>query len=115
MVEVIFELQMADGGWNCRIRNYPNTTHSSFHTTFNVLVMIWVGSPWWVSWVTRKPQSRKPVHRLVLSQQDDSYALQLPWLPRSIPQLSVSLTLGGNESGVCPTYFPPSSQAPLII
>ncbi len=23
MAEVIFELQMADGGWNCRIRNYP--------------------------------------------------------------------------------------------
>lgn len=37
MVEAIFELQMADGGWNCRVRNYPNTTHSSFHTTFNVL------------------------------------------------------------------------------
>jgi hypothetical protein len=37
MVEVIFELQMADGGWNCRIRNYPDTVHSSFHTTFNVL------------------------------------------------------------------------------
>jgi hypothetical protein len=37
MAETIFELQMADGGWNCRIRNYPNTTHSSFHTTFNVL------------------------------------------------------------------------------
>jgi len=37
MAEVIFELQMADGGWNCRIRNYPNTTHSSFNTTFNVL------------------------------------------------------------------------------
>jgi hypothetical protein len=37
MAEVIFELQMADGGWNCRIRNYPNTTHSSFHTTFNIL------------------------------------------------------------------------------
>jgi hypothetical protein len=37
MAEVIFELQMADGAWNCRVRNYPNTTHSSFHTTFNVL------------------------------------------------------------------------------
>jgi hypothetical protein len=37
MAEVVFDLQMADGGWNCRIRNYPNTTHSSFHTTFNVL------------------------------------------------------------------------------
>jgi hypothetical protein len=37
MAEAIFELQMADGGWNCRIRNYPDTVHSSFHTTFNVL------------------------------------------------------------------------------
>lgn len=37
MAEVIFDLQLADGGWNCRIRNYPNTVHSSFHTTFNVL------------------------------------------------------------------------------
>ena len=37
MAEVIFALQMADGGWNCRIRNDPNTVHSSFHTTFNVL------------------------------------------------------------------------------
>jgi hypothetical protein len=37
LAEVIFDLQMADGGWNCRIRNYPNTVHSSFHTTFNVL------------------------------------------------------------------------------
>jgi hypothetical protein len=37
LAEVIFDLQLADGGWNCRIRNYPNTTHSSFHTTFNIL------------------------------------------------------------------------------
>ncbi len=37
LAEVIFDLQLADGGWNCRIRNYPNTVHSSFHTTFNVL------------------------------------------------------------------------------
>jgi hypothetical protein len=37
MADVICALQMADGGWNCKIRNYPNTTHSSFHTTFNVL------------------------------------------------------------------------------
>jgi hypothetical protein len=36
MAEVIFELQMADGGWNCHIRNYPNTQHNSFNTTFNV-------------------------------------------------------------------------------
>ena len=37
LAEAIFDLQLADGGWNCRIRNYPNTTHSSFNTTFNVL------------------------------------------------------------------------------
>jgi hypothetical protein len=37
LAEVIFDLQLADGGWNCRIRNYPETVHSSFHTTFNVL------------------------------------------------------------------------------
>lgn len=35
--EAIFRLQMPDGGWNCRIRNYPQTHHGSFHTTFNVL------------------------------------------------------------------------------
>ena len=29
--------QFEDGGWNCRLRNYPETVHSSFHTTFNVL------------------------------------------------------------------------------
>jgi len=37
MVRVILELQLGDGGWNCRIRNYPRTTHGSFHTTFNIL------------------------------------------------------------------------------
>lgn len=30
-------VQMPDGGWNCRKRNYPQTHHSSFHTTFNIL------------------------------------------------------------------------------
>jgi hypothetical protein len=33
----VLRAQMADGGWNCRVRNYPETSHSSFHTTFNVL------------------------------------------------------------------------------
>jgi hypothetical protein len=37
LAEVIFDLQMADGGWNCHVRNFPQTVHSSFHTTFNVL------------------------------------------------------------------------------
>ena len=29
--------QLADGGWNCHMRNRPQTEHGSFHTTFNVL------------------------------------------------------------------------------
>jgi hypothetical protein len=33
----VLRVQMPDGGWNCRLRNYPKTSHSSFHTTFNVL------------------------------------------------------------------------------
>jgi hypothetical protein len=35
--ETVLRAQMDDGGWNCRLRNYPGTRHSSFHTTFNVL------------------------------------------------------------------------------
>ena len=35
--EAVLSAQFEDGGWNCRKRNYPNTVHSSFHTTFNVL------------------------------------------------------------------------------
>ena len=34
---VVLSAQFADGGWNCHLRNYPDRTHSSFHTTFNVL------------------------------------------------------------------------------
>jgi hypothetical protein len=37
MAEIILGLQMDDGGWNCRARRVPETKHSSFHTTFNVL------------------------------------------------------------------------------
>jgi hypothetical protein len=33
----VLRARMPDGGWNCRKRNYPDTRHSSFHTTFNVL------------------------------------------------------------------------------
>lgn len=33
----ILRVQLADGSWNCRIRVKPQTVHSSFHTTFNVL------------------------------------------------------------------------------
>ena len=34
---MILSAQYADGGWNCQMRNYPDRTHSSFNTTFNVL------------------------------------------------------------------------------
>lgn len=37
LAETVLSWQMADGGWNCRLRRLPKTTHSSFHTTFNVL------------------------------------------------------------------------------
>jgi hypothetical protein len=35
--EAVLGAQFEDGGWNCHMRNYPDTVHSSFHTTFNVL------------------------------------------------------------------------------
>jgi hypothetical protein len=35
--EAVLSAQMADGGWNCRVRPRPSTRHGSFHTTFNVL------------------------------------------------------------------------------
>ncbi|MFI5384679.1 MAG: hypothetical protein ACHQ50_01025 [Fimbriimonadales bacterium] len=37
IAEHILACQMADGGWNCRIRIAKDVVHSSFHTTFNVL------------------------------------------------------------------------------
>ena len=37
LAQAIFGVQLADGGWNCRVRTMPKTTHSSFHTTFNIL------------------------------------------------------------------------------
>ena len=37
LAEAILSAQFADGGWNCHMRNHPHRTHSSFHTTFNVL------------------------------------------------------------------------------
>lgn len=37
IIRVILSLQMSDGGWNCQVRNKPKTSHSSFHTTFNIL------------------------------------------------------------------------------
>jgi hypothetical protein len=33
----ILEMPLADGGFNCRVRNFPDTHHSAFATTFNVL------------------------------------------------------------------------------
>ena len=35
--EAVLTAQFEDGGWNCHMRNHPDTLHSSFHTTFNVL------------------------------------------------------------------------------
>jgi hypothetical protein len=35
--ETVLSAQFEDGGWNCRKRNHPDTVHSSFHTTFNML------------------------------------------------------------------------------
>jgi hypothetical protein len=43
VAETIFSLQLADGGWNCVIRRRPSTTHSSFHTTLNVLENLRIG------------------------------------------------------------------------
>lgn len=37
LADAILSAQFADGGWNCHMRNFPSRTHSSFHTTFNVL------------------------------------------------------------------------------
>lgn len=37
LAALILRVQYADGGWNCQMRNYPDRTHSSFNTTFNVL------------------------------------------------------------------------------
>ena len=33
----VLSAQLKDGGWNCHFRNRPSVSHSSFHTTFNVL------------------------------------------------------------------------------
>jgi hypothetical protein len=33
----VLSAQLEDGGWNCHVRNLPETSHGSFHTTFNVL------------------------------------------------------------------------------
>jgi hypothetical protein len=33
----LLEQEMPDGGWNCSLNKYSGATHSSFHTTFNVL------------------------------------------------------------------------------
>jgi hypothetical protein len=37
MVQSLLENRMPDGGWNCRIKRKPRPSHSSFHTTINVL------------------------------------------------------------------------------
>jgi hypothetical protein len=35
--EAVLSAQLKDGGWNCHVRNHPDTRHSSFNRTFNVL------------------------------------------------------------------------------
>jgi len=42
--EAVLAAQYADGGWNCQMRNYPERTHSSFNTTFNVLENLWIAA-----------------------------------------------------------------------
>ncbi|NUT56339.1 MAG: hypothetical protein HOQ03_10190 [Thermoleophilia bacterium] len=37
LAETVLWAQLDDGGWNCVVRRRPETVHSSFHTTFNVL------------------------------------------------------------------------------
>lgn len=37
IIENLLEEMMPDGGWNCRKHRRPRPTHSSFHTTLNVL------------------------------------------------------------------------------
>jgi len=37
VVDYLLSVQFPDGGWNCQMRTKPKTSHSSFHTTFNVL------------------------------------------------------------------------------
>jgi hypothetical protein len=37
VADTVLRVQLPDGGWNCRTRTQPQTHHSSFHTTFNVL------------------------------------------------------------------------------
>jgi len=37
IVENLLAEGMPDGGWNCRRQRHPQPTHSSFHTTLNVL------------------------------------------------------------------------------
>lgn len=44
LAETIVSVQLADGGWNCHIRNRPSTTHSSFHTTLNILENLRIGN-----------------------------------------------------------------------
>jgi hypothetical protein len=44
LAETLLGLQLDDGGWNCRIRIRPATTHSSFHTTLNVLENLRIGA-----------------------------------------------------------------------
>jgi hypothetical protein len=37
MVEYLLSKTMPDNAWNCRAKRHPETIHSSFHTTINIL------------------------------------------------------------------------------
>jgi hypothetical protein len=37
VAKTVASMALPDGGFNCRIRNFPDTHHSAFATTFNVL------------------------------------------------------------------------------
>ncbi len=37
LARTVLSAQLDDGGWNCHVRRRPTISHSSFHTTFNVL------------------------------------------------------------------------------
>jgi len=44
LAALLLRMQMGDGGWNCRRRTEPKTSHSSFHTTFNILEALLVAA-----------------------------------------------------------------------
>ena len=62
--EAVLSAQLEEGGWNCRVRIRPETHHSSFHTTFNVLENLRIASDMDISprrsETTASPTDRPP-------------------------------------------------------